>query len=143
MKVITSFTEKFPNIQRQLINKAVLYSNGQATEIKALWDTGATGSCISKQIVKSLGLQPIGKVQIKTPSGSANMNKCIVDVILNNEIRIKGVPVMETEIGDQGIDLLIGMDIIGMGDFAVSNYDDKTQFSFRIPSQEHMDFTTK
>jgi len=36
--------------------------------------------------------------------------------------------------------LLIGMDIIGLGDFAVTNTNDKTTFSFRIPSVQEIDF---
>jgi len=35
---------------------------------------------------------------------------------------------------------LIGMDIIGKGDFAVTNKDGKTTFTFRIPSIECIDF---
>ena len=31
-------------------------------------------------------------------------------------------------------DIIIGMDIISKGDFAVSNLNGKTSFSFRIPS---------
>jgi preprotein translocase subunit SecA len=36
--------------------------------------------------------------------------------------------------------MLIGMDIIARGDFAVTNYDGKTVFSFRMPSVEQIDF---
>ena len=36
--------------------------------------------------------------------------------------------------------LLIGMDIIDLGDFAVTNADGITAFSFRIPSVEEIDF---
>lgn len=34
----------------------------------------------------------------------------------------------------EGSDLLIGMDVIILGDFSISNYNNKTTFSFRIPS---------
>ena len=37
--------------------------------------------------------------------------------------------------------MLVGMDIIGLGDFAVSNFQDRTAFSFRMPSQEEIDLT--
>jgi len=37
-------------------------------------------------------------------------------------------------------DVLIGMDIIGNGNFAVTNKDSKTVFSFRMPSVERIDF---
>ncbi|HEY5120786.1 MAG TPA: hypothetical protein VII84_04350, partial [Acidimicrobiales bacterium] len=36
---------------------------------------------------------------------------------------------------------LIGMDIIGQGDFAVSNFDRDTRVSFRMPSQSHAGFS--
>ncbi len=32
------------------------------------------------------------------------------------------------------------MDIISQGDFAVTNHGGTTKFSFRIPSQKHIDF---
>ena len=38
------------------------------------------------------------------------------------------------------IRILIGMDIISLGDFSVSNFNGKTQFTFRIPSQAHTDY---
>jgi hypothetical protein len=37
-------------------------------------------------------------------------------------------------------DVLIGMDIIGEGDFAVTHQDGKTTFSFRVPSLKTIDF---
>jgi hypothetical protein len=39
-----------------------------------------------------------------------------------------------------GVDLLIGMDIIGAGDFSVSNFDGKTVMTFRMPSIETIDY---
>jgi hypothetical protein len=37
-------------------------------------------------------------------------------------------------------DVLIGLDIICRGDFAISNYNNSTQFTFRIPSICDIDF---
>ena len=138
--IISVFTEKYNSIQKRLINSAIIESEGHVVPVKAQWDTGATGTCISKNLVKSLDLVPTGMVQVQTPSGTAMLNKYIINLILNQELRITGVPVMDSEIGNQGIDVLMGMDIISVGDFAVSNFDKKTQFTFRIPSQEHVDY---
>jgi hypothetical protein len=33
----------------------------------------------------------------------------------------------------QGVDMLIGMDIIQLGDFSISNFEKKTVFTFAIP----------
>ncbi len=41
------------------------------------------------------------------------------------------------------IDALIGMDILGAGDFAVTNHQGKTTFSFCCPSQRDIDFVAE
>mgnify|MGYP001062018672 FL=1 len=79
-------------------------------------------------------------VNVHTPSGIGTMNQYTINLILNNEIIFHNWVVMDSEIGKQGIDVLIGIDIISNGDFAISNYEGRTQFSFRIPSQEHIEY---
>ena len=76
----------------------------------------------------------------RTPSGEIMLPIYVIDILLRNNVLVKDVLVMGSEIGSQGIDLLIGMDIIGMGDFAVTNFNGNTVFSFRIPSIEEIDF---
>lgn len=138
--IISVVTEKYEKIQKRLISSAVVESSSNVIPVKAQWDTGATGTCISKELVEKLNLLPTGKVKVSTPSGIGTMNKYIINLILNNEVRIPNLIVMDSEIGKQGIDVLIGMDIISIGDFAVSNFEGRTQFSFRIPSQEHVEY---
>jgi len=48
--------------------------------------------------------------------------------------------IMATEGDLAGAEMLVGMDIINKGDFAVTNKDGQTVFSFRIPSLECIDF---
>ena len=51
------------------------------------------------------------------------------------------IPQVEAFEGEiEGADVLIGMDIIGSGDLAVTNFDDKTTLTFRVPSRECIDF---
>ncbi len=52
---------------------------------------------------------------------------------------IENVMIASGKLG-QGMDILIGMDIITLGDFAITNYNNKTVFSFRFPSSEVIDF---
>ena len=43
--------------------------------------------------------------------------------------------------GDMGdYDVIIGMDIITLGDFVITNKDNQTWFAFRYPSSEHIEF---
>lgn len=138
--MITAFTEKCSGIKTKLINSAVVENGSNIMPVVAQWDTGATGTCISYEVVRKLNLIPIGKVDVRTPSGTGTMNRYMINLILNKEVIIKGLTVMDSCIGGQGIDILIGMDIITLGDFAVSNFQGKTYFSFRIPSQGHIEY---
>ena len=123
--------EKYKQVVDKIITNVIINHKEQA---KALWDTGANCCCISYDLVKKLNLKPIGAMPIATPSGTAIYNKYMIDIELPNDIEIKDVTVCESEIGAQKLDLIIGMNIISKGDFAISNYNNKTKFSFRIPT---------
>ena len=139
-KLLSVFTEKYTKINNRLLNKVVLSANGVVDQALAQWDTGATNTCISEEIAKRYNLKPVSMVQSKTPSGTLIAPTYFIDIILNNEVIFKNWSVMGSKIGSQGIDVLIGMDIISKGDFAISNFNGKTQFSFRLPSQEDVDY---
>ncbi len=138
--LLSVFTEKYAQIQRRIISRAVIDTNGISLPVVVQWDTGASGTCISKKVVSDFNLAPIGKMNAHTPSGIGVMNVYMINLILNNEVVFSNLRVMDSEIGNQGIDVLIGMDIISNGDFAISNFEGRTQFSFRLPSQEHVEY---
>lgn len=104
----------------------------------AVWDTGATNTCISSNIVNELSLIPIGKRTSSTAGGVVECNTYCVDIILPNGVNANDFIVQEVALTD--CDLLIGMDIIRHGDFSITNHEDKTKFSFRIPSITHIDY---
>ena len=62
----------------------------------------------------------------------------LVNIRLPNSVAFMGVRVTKGNLGDA--DVLIGMDIISQGDFAVTNVGGLTKFSFRVPSATHIDF---
>ena len=138
-----AFTKKENSIVKRLTTPAKAKYQNQILEGIALWDTGATITCISNHIVNSLKLIPLGKNQIKTPSGFKEVNTYLIDVILPNNVGVQNVLVCDSDIGEQGIDFLIGMDIITLGDFVVNNHNGLTTFSFRIPSKECTDYVLK
>jgi hypothetical protein len=61
--------------------------------------------------------------------------------ILPNQVAFPFVKVTEGVLS--GFDLLIGMDIITMGDFSITNVGGKTTFSFRVPSVKEIDFVSE
>ncbi len=107
-----------------------------------LWDTGATATGITPRIVKELGLAPSGVVNVSGVHGSKVVPTYYITLLLPNNVRIYGIPATEIEnIGEA--DVLIGMDIIIYGDFAISNFNNKTVFSFRTPPIETIDFANE
>jgi predicted aspartyl protease len=107
-------------------------------EFTAIWDTGATNSVISPSIVTACGLKPIGMTQIHTAGGMWSTEQYLVNIRLPNNVGFPNVRVTNQPL--LGTPILIGMDIIGRGDFVVTNKDGKTTFSYRWPSSERIDF---
>ena len=105
---------------------------------KALWDTGATNSMITERVVKECNLIPTGMTIVNGINGSHQTNTYIVGIILSGLVYFPAVRV--TKGNFSGADVLIGMDIIGSGDFAVTNKDGQTSFMFRCPSEGGIDF---
>ena len=107
-------------------------------EFEAIWDTGATNSVITQKVVDACGLAPIGMAKVHGVSGESFAEKYLVNIRLPNQVMFAGARVTKGDLF--GADILIGMDIINQGDFAVTNLGGVTKFSFRIPSQVHIDF---
>ena len=106
---------------------------------QAVWDTGATATIITEKVVSGCGLKESGETELHGVLGSETTPTYLVDVFLPNKVRVVEVTVPKAPLtGDS--DILVGMDIIGMGDFAVSSYQGNTCFSFRVPSLERIDF---
>lgn len=141
-----SFTVRARGILRQLVTPCIVSiasthedESARSSRFSSIWDTGATISMVSRRVVEELGLQTEGKISVGHAGGEARGVPIYhVDLLLYNNAPIVGVRVGLIEVRD--IDVLIGMDIINRGDFAVSNRDGATTFSFRIPSVEEFDF---
>jgi predicted aspartyl protease len=135
------FTTRCNGLSNILISKIGICNklqNQQCVSDKvALWDTGATGSAITNNVATQLNLPIVNKQYCSTPSGISIHNVYLVDLILPNKVKIQNVRVIEANLKQ---DALIGMDIIKYGDFAISNFQGYTQFSFRIPSMCDLDF---
>lgn len=105
---------------------------------KALWDTGATGTVITKKIVDDLGLKQIGITKVFHGDGSTDQPVYYINIMLPHRVGFSYVRATEGKL--TGFDVLVGMDIIVKGDFAITNSDGRTTFSFRIPSETCIDF---
>lgn len=105
----------------------------------ALWDTGATGSNITPSVASQLALVPTGSVIVNHAGGSEARNTYLINLYLPNRVAIAGVRVAECAETPQ-FGVIIGMDVIVQGDFAVTNFRGQTWVSFRMPSMQAVDY---
>lgn len=149
---IKSFTTSYKKISRVLSNeviitKAISPSNSKRLYLKdydhkrynSIWDTGATGSVITEKVAQEFDLKPLGMVEVHTASGPEMANVYLVNIWLPGKVVFYNLAVTEGKLTRQ-FEVLIGMDIISEGDFAVTNYNGRTVFTFRFPSVGCMDF---
>lgn len=107
-------------------------------DFTAIWDTGATCSVISQKVVDACGLKPIGMTRVQGVNSVSLSEVFLVNIRLLHGMGIPHVRVTKGDLGD--VDVLIGMDIIKHGDFAVYPKDGKTFFTFRFPAKGNLDF---
>ena len=107
----------------------------------ALYDTGATNSSVSPRVVADLNLPSVGARKVGVGGGNLDTTSHLVNISLPNGVMFQMTLV--SKIALQGdIDVLIGMDILGAGDFAVTHQNGCTTFSFCVPSQREIDYTS-
>ena len=108
----------------------------------AIWDTGATRSVITQAVVDKCKLAQVGIATVHHSQGKEEeVPVFLINIVLPNSVLIPELKV--TRGGFIGGDVLVGMDIITMGDFAVTNLNGRTKFTFRIPSQADIDFVAE
>ena len=105
--------------------------------VRSLWDTGASISLISTRVAKVLALKSIGKTGVSGYNDGVDVKDtfCVHIGLPTGDIVTN---IMAMEFDSDEYDVVIGMDVICMGDFVITNKDGKTTFSFRIPSEEEI-----
>lgn len=89
-----------------------------AVTVQGLVDTGASCTCIDPSVLQSLNLTPTGTTQTLTPSTGATphiTNQYDVAIVLVHPkatFTFHSVPVVESHLSVQGIQALIGRDIL-------------------------------
>ena len=111
-----------------LLRNPIPHTHPGIIRAEALWDTGATNSVITSETAKKLIIQPMGITKIIHGGGTSLANVYLLNIYLPNNIVIQNIRVTEASdsIGDFGV--IIGMDIIKLGDLAVTNFNNRTAF---------------
>src|SRR5579862_1235275 len=111
----------------------------QLHQFQAIWDTGATNSLVTQAVVDTCGLKPIGVIDVRGVGFSGPSDVYLINVGLMNKVMVPHVRVAKGNLAP-GADMLIGMDIITIGDFVITNQGGRTVFSFCVPSHRCIDF---
>jgi hypothetical protein len=133
-----------PNVLKSPCGIALAGSETSAEvfhDFQAIWDTGATHSAITQAVVDQCDLKPIGKTKVSHAGIDEEPEETdvyLVNIRLPNRVVVENV--MVSRGGFSGAEVLIGMDIIKAGDFAITHANGNTKFSFQIPSQADIDF---
>ena len=104
-------------------------------EIQALWDTGATLTFIKPKLRDRLKLRMFrtgSSISIAGVGGLVKADFTFLSVYFASNFAIEYCPAYVVDF-PVDFDMVIGMDIINMGDFAVCNTENRTSFSFVVP----------
>src|SRR5260221_504702 len=128
--VSQAFDPKVPQVNLPQIKRKI-----------SIWDTGAMSTVISKRFAEELGLIPTGKITITGVNHTTEENTYFANIYLPNNVCLGFVKIAEVpRISGDNADILIGMDIIGSGDFSVYCEEGKTVMTYRLPSVGGVDF---
>jgi len=96
------------------------------------------GSVITPNVANKLGLSPVGMATVYHAYGEIEVPTYLVSILLPGNIEFPYIRVTEGDLS--GIDMLIGMDVIARGDFAITSPEGNTKFTFQVPATHNIDF---
>ena len=143
----SAFTVKYDKIVRELkhdvlISEACLEPlDGQSVKTikyNAIWDTGASRTAISVRVVNDLDLIFVNEIDIQTANGLRKAKTYLVNIYLPNHVVVPGLEVTDCDF--KNCDVLVGMDIIGNGDFSVTQKNGRSVMTFQMPSTHSTDY---
>jgi len=98
----------------------------------ALWDTGAMMSAITPDIRDKLKAPSVDRKTIAGIHSSQEVDIVSIMLELPNNVVKRTFKAAVCNIASSA-EMIIGMDIISLGDFALSNGNDQPLFSFAVP----------
>jgi hypothetical protein len=129
-----AFRNEYPSLPSQLLSDVEVISVDDSSRrdiYKGVWDTGATRTMITSKTFTELKLTVIDTAMVHGVNSLMKVPVVLVNFVLLDRVGLNSIRAMVSDI--QGIDILIGMDIIQLGDFSISNFEKKTVFTFAMP----------
>lgn len=125
-----SFTTSYEEKVLRLVNEVAIQFDGRTIPARAMWDTGANLSCLISSFARRIRIRQRGQVDVGGASGIVTTPRYIASIILPGGMLIDDIELAEVDFEYHDFDIIIGMDIISRGNFAVKNDGGKTSFSF-------------
>ena len=102
-------------------------------KVMALIDTGASMSAIDHSLVEELQLSTFKLAEISSLGGRYTSSLHMVGIHLDDTIMLAPWVVAAGDVHAKGAGLIIGMDILGRGEFMYSRSEGKHTFTLRLP----------
>jgi hypothetical protein len=112
------------------------YNRQKSITRNALWDTGAEISVVTTEVVQQLNLHKYDEMPLSGYGGEGLADSVLVSLMFPHQTAIEDIKVAVADV-DPDVGIILGMDIIGQMDFALSNAGGKTLFSFALPPFEN------
>lgn len=142
--MITAYTFPYDSIKDRIIItcKVSLPDSDDSSRSlsRALWDTGATKTCISINLANELGLSPIDRTKVVGANNEPFFAPVFCVQLRMGSFLIPIQNVIGLPMDGTDRDLIIGMDIISKGDLSITNYSGRTVITFRTPSLETINY---
>lgn len=110
-----------------------------AKGLRAVFDTGATDTFMSRNLADAVGLESVTSTSVQTPDGWNESRLYHASLWLPNNVAFPFLRIGDMK--DDRDDLLIGMDIIGQGNFSIAYDpgDHRTAFLFSLYPEHYPD----
>lgn len=115
------------------------FNNENGIACEGIWDTGSEGCLISADLANKLNLPIVGYKNVIGVNGERRSPEYLLNLFLSNGASFEVIMALVGELISDN-EVLIGMDIINQGDFAVTNVNSKTALSFRVPTIQRINF---
>ena len=136
------YSSRLKDLSRGIISPVRLISPDSTSDLvsQAIWDTGATFSCVSARAAKLLKLIPHREAFTNTMNGP---RKSVTSILLSfpgNQRFCTWVEATQADVLPHGCDMLIGLDIISLGDFRLRHIIGGLLFEFEFSADRFIDY---
>lgn len=135
-----AFTGHFSTFRGRIVSDILLCSpdsgNPNSVHVRAMWDTGCSQSIVSRRVAEFLSLRSNGQLTFRSPFGGSRVcslaETCICIVLGGARVNIT-VGIADDPCPDLDCDVVLGLDFITLGDFALTHDDEQIVLSFCYP----------